>query len=86
MTTKGIVRKIDELGRLVIPIEMRRVLDISEHDDIEICFDQNENAIVLKKYIEGDIFSGSQNDLVDYKGKKISRESIIELAKLINLI
>ncbi len=83
---KGIVRKIDELGRLVIPIEMRKVLDISEHDEIEICLDSDENKITLQKYGGGDIFDGSTNDLIDYMGKKISRKSIVELAKLINLI
>lgn len=83
---QGIVRKIDELGRLVIPIEMRKLLDIAEHDEIEICFDADKKTITLKKYIQGDIFDGSENDLIDYMGKKISRKSIIELAKLINLI
>ena len=83
---RGIVRKIDELGRLVIPIEMRKVLDISEHDEVEICLDSDENKITLKKYVSGDIFDGSKDNLIDYMGKKISRKSIIELAKLINLI
>ena len=52
---RGIVRKIDELGRLVLPIEMRKVLDISEHDEIEICLDSDENKITLQKYTNGDI-------------------------------
>lgn len=82
----GIVRKIDELGRVVIPIEMRRVLNISEHDEIEICLDAESNSIILKKYCDGDIFNGSREGLIDYQGKKISRETIIELAKLIDLI
>ena len=83
---RGIVRKIDELGRLVIPIEMRKVLDISEHDEVEICLDSDENKKKKKKYVSGDIFDGSKDNLIDYMGKKISRKSIIELAKLINLI
>lgn len=83
---KGIVRKIDELGRLVIPIEMRKILDISEHDEIEICLESDENKIILQKHVSGDIFDGSNNDLIDYMGKKISRSSIIKLAKLIGLI
>ena len=82
----GIVRKIDELGRLVIPIEMRNSLGIYEGDKIEICLDLDTKKITLKKYHDRDIFDGSTSDLVDYMGKKISRKSIISLAKLINLI
>ena len=83
MKSTGIVRRIDELGRIVIPIELRRVLDISEHDRIEILTD--ENRIILQKYADRDIFSGSQDNLIDYCGKKVSKESIIEMAKLIGL-
>lgn len=44
----GIIRKVDELGRVVIPIELRRLYDIEVKDPIEIFTD--ENSIVLKKY------------------------------------
>ena len=83
MKSTGIVRKIDELGRIVIPIEIRRTLDITEHDAVEIFTD--ENKIVLQKYIDKDIFDGSEEDLIDYCGKKVSKKSIIELAKLSGL-
>jgi len=48
MKSTGIVRKVDELGRIVIPIELRRTLDIEEKDSLEIYV--NEDTIILKKY------------------------------------
>nr|WP_302328589.1 AbrB/MazE/SpoVT family DNA-binding domain-containing protein [Salirhabdus salicampi] len=48
MKSTGIVRKVDELGRVVIPIELRRTLDIKEKDALEIYVD--DDRIVLKKY------------------------------------
>lgn len=83
MKSTGIVRKIDELGRIVIPIELRRTLDITDRDSVEIFTDQNK--IILQKYTDSDIFNGSIENLIDYYGKKVSRESIIEMAKLIDL-
>ena len=44
----GIVRKVDGLGRIVLPIELRRTLNITERDSIEIFVDSG--TIVLKKY------------------------------------
>lgn len=79
----GIVRKVDELGRVVLPIELRRNLDINEKDALEIFVD--DDKIILKKYEPADIFSGSMDDLVDYKGKKVSKETILELAKVAGL-
>ena len=79
----GIVRKVDELGRVVLPIELRRNLDIHEKDALEIFVD--DDKIVLKKYQPADIFSGSMDDLIDYKGKKISKATIIELARIAGL-
>ncbi len=80
MKSTGIVRKVDELGRVVLPIELRRNMGIEIKDSLEIFVE--EDTIVLKKYEPADIFSGSMEDLIDYKGKKISKASILELAKL----
>jgi len=80
---KGVKRKIDELGRVVIPIELRRTLDISEDDYVEIIPDGDQ--LILKKYTQGDIFDGTKEDLIDYCGKKVSKKSIIEMAKMIGL-
>jgi len=83
MKSTGIVRKVDELGRIVLPIELRRNLNICEKDALEI-FVEGE-TIILKKYEPADIFTGSMDDLVDYKGKKVSKTSILELAQLAGL-
>ena len=83
MKSTGIVRKVDELGRVVLPIELRRNLDIQEKDALEIFVDNDK--IILKKYQPADIFNGSMDDLVDYKGKKISKATIIELARIAGL-
>lgn len=83
MKSTGIVRKVDELGRVVLPIELRRNLNINEKDALEIFVD--DEKIILKKYEPADIFTGSMDDLIDYKGKKISKSSILEMAKMAGL-
>lgn len=83
MKTTGVVRKLDELGRITLPIELRRMLDLEEKDGLEIFVEQD--TIILKKCVFGDIFTGSTEDLVEYKGKKVSRETILELAELAGL-
>ncbi len=83
MKSTGVVRKVDELGRVVLPIELRRNLDINEKDALEIFVD--EDKIILKKYEPADIFTGSMEDLVDFRGKKVSKQTIIDLAKIAGL-
>lgn len=80
MKSTGIVRKVDELGRVVLPVELRRTLNIDVKDPLEIFIDNDK--IVLKKYEPADIFTGEMDDLIDYCGKKVSRSSIKEMAKL----
>lgn len=84
MKSTGIVRKLDELGRITLPIELRRTLGVSERDPLEIFVD--EGKIILQKYEPADIFNGNKDDLVDYCGKKISKSTIIELAKIAGII
>lgn len=84
MKATGIVRKVDELGRIVIPIETRKVLDINVKDSLEIFTE--DDTIILKKYSPADIFTGSMDDLIEYKGKKVSKETIKELAKIAGLL
>lgn len=83
MKSTGIVRKVDELGRVVLPIELRRVLNIKEKDSLEIFVD--DEKVILKKYEPADIFTGAMDDLIDYKGKKVAKSSVLELAKLAGL-
>lgn len=84
MKSTGIVRKLDELGRITLPIELRRTLGVEERDALEIFVE--EDRIILKKYEPADIFNGTKDELFDYCGKKVSKKSITELAKLAGII
>ena len=79
MKSTGIVRKVDELGRIVLPVELRRTLDIAEKDALEIYVDGS--SIVLKKYRPSCIFCDSIRDVAMFKGKNICRKCLRELKK-----
>lgn len=74
MKSTGIVRKVDELGRIVIPIELRRTLGIEEKDRIEIFVDGE--SIILRKYQPACIFCDNAKDIINYKGKNICPDCI----------
>ena len=78
MKSTGIVRKVDELGRIVLPIELRRTLGIKEKDALEIYVD--ENTVMLKKYEPACIFCDSAKDITVFKGKNICAHCMKELA------
>ncbi|MGC5326783.1 AbrB/MazE/SpoVT family DNA-binding domain-containing protein [Brevibacillus sp. SYSU BS000544] len=82
MKSTGIVRKVDELGRVVIPIELRRTLGIAEKDALEIYVDGER--IILKKYEPACIFTGNADNLVYYKGKMVSKDAVKELMNMID--
>lgn len=84
MKSTGIVRRLDELGRITLPIELRRTMGATERDPLEIYVD--ENKIILQKYEPSDIFTGDKEELYEYCDKKVSKKSIIELAKMAQLI
>ena len=72
MKSTGIVRKVDELGRVVIPIELRRTLQIAERDALEIYVDGEK--IILKKYEPACIFCGNAENIRNYRDKNICRD------------
>ena len=78
MKSIGIVRKVDELGRIVLPIELRRQFGIEEKDSLEIYTD--ENCIVLKKYEPSCIFCGDARDVFTFKGRNVCPTCAKELA------
>jgi transcriptional pleiotropic regulator of transition state genes len=80
MKSTGIVRKVDELGRIVIPIELRRTMGIDIKDPIEIYVDGEQ--IVLKKYQPTCIFCDNANDIKNYNGKNICADCIEKLSEL----
>lgn len=80
MKATGIVRKVDELGRIVIPIELRNKLDISIKDPIEIFVEGS--SIILKKYEPNCIFCGSSKELSSYKEKLVCSKCATKLSNL----
>ncbi|WP_024614644.1 AbrB/MazE/SpoVT family DNA-binding domain-containing protein [Clostridium sp. Ade.TY] len=79
MRSTGIVRKVDELGRIVLPIELRRTLDIAERDSLEI-FVEGEQ-IILKKYEPACIFCGDAKEVINFKGKMICKNCLKDIKR-----
>ena len=80
MKSTGIVRKVDELGRIVLPIEMRRTLDIGEKDALEIYVEGS--SVMLKKYKPSCVFCDATKDITVFKGKNICPKCLKELKEL----
>lgn len=81
MKSTGIVRKVDELGRVVLPVELRRTLGIGEKDALEIYVDKER--IVLKKYEPACIFCGGAENVTNFKNKLVCQDCIREMPALL---
>jgi transcriptional pleiotropic regulator of transition state genes len=79
MKSTGIIRKVDDLGRIVLPIELRRVLDIAERDELEIFMDGDR--IILHKYEPACIFCGTTQNLKSFCGKNVCVECAGKIAE-----
>ncbi len=77
MKSTGIVRHIDELGRIVVPKEMRTKMNIKNSDPVEIYVEGDR--IILTKYQNTCIFCGTTEGLVSYKDKKICSACLSEI-------
>ena len=80
MKTTGIVRPVDGLGRIVLPIELRRNLDIHERDLVEIFLEGDR--IILRKNDTACIFCGGSRGLLEYKGKNVCHNCIKSMTNL----
>lgn len=80
MKSLGMVRKIDELGRIVLPIEIRRMLDIKPGDGVEMFSDKDR--IILQKYAPSCLFCGEADDIVTYKDKRICSACLEAIKKI----
>jgi len=80
MKTTGIVRKVDELGRIVLPVEIRRVFDIQIRDTLEIYTEGDK--ILLKKYDPACVFCGRTENIISFKGKLICANCFDEMKAL----
>ena len=78
MKSTGIIRKVDELGRIVLPIELRRTLDIEVRDEMEIYID--DDKIVLQKFEPTCLFCGSDRSLITYQRKNVCQDCIRKMA------
>lgn len=81
MKATGVVRKVDELGRVVLPIELRRTLGIAEKDGLEI-FVEGEK-VILRKYQPACLFCDSVEDVTAFKGKLVCKRCQDELTKVV---
>lgn len=75
----GIKREIDKLGRIVLPIELRRSLEIESGDAVEIFVE--DNKVILQKYMPSCIFCGSSDSVITYKNKNVCLSCAAELKK-----
>lgn len=80
MKATGIVRKVDDLGRIVLPMELRRTLNIGKEDPVEIFVD--EESIVLRKYEPACVFCGDARDVKNIKGKNVCKKCLDEMKDL----
>ena len=80
MKSTGVVRQLDNLGRVVLPIELRRTMDISVKDPLEVFVDGDD--IILRKYQPGCIFCGGTKGLVAYRDKSLCPQCIDAIRKL----
>ena len=74
MRPTSIVRKVDELGRIVLPIELRRVLDIAERDEMEMYLE--DDKVILRKFEPTCVFCSEARGLITYRGKTICKDCI----------
>ena len=79
MKATGMTRPIDNLGRVVIPSEIRTSLGIEAKDVLEISMDGN--TIILKKACDSCVFCGGTNELIIFEGKKLCKACLEKLAK-----
>ena len=80
MKSTGMVRKLDQLGRVVIPKELRTTLDIKREDPIEIFVD--DESIILRKYEPGCLFCGELEDIVPFESYRVCRKCLKAISKL----
>lgn len=80
MKSTGIVRRIDELGRIVVPKEMRKKMNIADNDPVEIFVDGDK--IILTKYTPYCSFCQSDERVTEFKGRNICKTCLAEIKAL----
>lgn len=80
LKSTGVVRKLDQLGRIVLPKELRTVLNLKEKDALELYGDGEQ--IILKKYEPACVFCGDAREVVNYRGKNICKKCLEEMKSI----
>ena len=80
MRSSGIVRKVDELGRIVLPIELRRTLEIGERDELEIYIE--DEKVILKIHENACVFCNASRNLITYRGRYVCTQCIQAMNRL----
>ncbi len=79
LKSTGIVRRVDDLGRIVLPMELRKILDIDSRDSLEIFMDGD--SIILRKYAPQCIFCGQAENVHTFKSKNVCENCIKEISE-----
>lgn len=82
MKSTGIVRTVDSVGRFVIPMEIRRTININPEDSLEVFVE--DDSIILRKYSPSCIFCKNVEGTVEYEGQKICINCLAKINKLVN--
>lgn len=80
MKKTGIIRRLDKLGRVVLPVELRRGLDWNEHDRVEILLE--DERVVLQKYEPNCLFCGGTKNLKGFRGKLVCARCVEKMGEL----
>ncbi|OPG89580.1 hypothetical protein B2I21_36285 [Chryseobacterium mucoviscidosis] len=80
MKSTGIVRQVDELGRIVIPIELRRVLGMDVGEPVEIFIDDQANRLMFRKYQSGCLFCDSMESISYFRGRQVCSSCLRDMA------
>ena len=80
MKSTGVVRKIDELGRIVLPSELRKVFGIREGDELEISVE--EDRVILQKRQDLCLFCGAESPKLTYRDRRICEHCATDLAQI----
>lgn len=80
MKSTGMTRKVDELGRIVLPAEIRQTLNIKTKDALEIFTE--EDRIILKKYVPGCSFCAGMDGIIEFRGVRICAACLEKLREL----
>ena len=80
MKKTGIIRRLDKLGRVVLPIELRRGLDWNEHDRVEIFIE--DDRVILQQYEPNCLFCGGTKNLKEFRGKQVCARCVEKMSGL----